>query len=409
MNILYLAFACNPYTGSEAQCGWSWVIGMRKFAQVSVVTRTENRENIQRYLQEKQITDLKVYYCDIPDALNFYYKTHKAYHLYYLMWQQVAYRFVKNLHNKEHFDIVHHVTLGDFRFLGPYWKLGVKVVFGPVGGAQVTPEVFTPYVEKEKRSEKTREIINAIVARMPFYRSALNHADLVLAANKETQQFLQKYMNDPEKCELLTENGVQAEKLMGYVEKEQSEITTLLWSGRMVYRKGLSLLLDAIHLIPKEKQFQLILVGDGPERPALVKKAFALGLSDRVHFAGKVSYEAMQEFYRKADIFVFPSLRETTGTVLFEAMSNGLPIIAFNQNGAQLLIDELCGCRVRIDCSLPQILEEFAAAIVDMIDHPENRKLLGRNAYGKIVSQYVWERKCELFFEQYKNMKGNLE
>ena len=44
MNILYLAFACNPYTGSEAQCGWSWVVGMRKYAQVSVVTRKENEQ-----------------------------------------------------------------------------------------------------------------------------------------------------------------------------------------------------------------------------------------------------------------------------------------------------------------------------------------------------------------------------
>lgn len=407
MHVLYLAFACNPFTGSEAQCGWSWVIGMHRFTQVSVVTRTENKKNIEKYLSDHKIADLEVYYCDVPELLNFYYKAHKAYHLYYIMWQYAAYRFVKKLHNKKQFDIIHHVTLGDFRFLGPYWKLDAKVVFGPVGGAQLTPKVFAPYVEREKINEKVRAMINAIMVRISSYRNALNHTDLVLAANEETQRFMQTYMDTPEKCELLTENGVRVEDIMAYTEKEQSRMATLLWAGRMVYRKGLSLLLDVIHLIPKEKQFQLILVGDGPERSVLEKKACALGLHDKVHFVGNIPYKEMQGFYRKADVFVFPSLRETTGTVLFEAMSNGLPIIAFDQNGAKLLVDEFCGYLVRIDCPLPQILEEFAAAIVDIIDQPEKQKQLGRNAYEKITSHYLWERKCELFFERYQSMKEN--
>lgn len=404
MNVLYLAFACNPYTGSEAQCGWSWVIGMRKYAQVSVVTRKENKGNIQKYLQENNITDVHAHYCDVPDAFNIYYKTHKAYHLYYLMWQQVAYSYVKKLHVKEKFDIVHHITLGDFRYLGPYWKLGVKVVFGPVGGAQLMPEVFTPYVGVEAKSEKIRERINAMVVRTPVYRKALNRSSLVLAANQETQRFLQSCMDSPERCELLTENGVQSEKLKGFVERGTSDVTTLLWSGRMVNRKGLDFLLDALQLIPKEKQFQLVLVGDGPEKKKLEERAIRTGLSDKVVFIGKVSYETMQEYYKKADVFVFPSLRETTGTVLFEAMSNGLPIISFDQNGAQLLVDDTCGIRVKIDCDLSDILKGFAGAIEEMIDDPEQRKKMGRNAYDKIVAQYAWERKCELFFKRYERI-----
>jgi len=42
---------------------------------------------------------------------------------------------------------------------------------------------------------------------------------------------------------------------------------------------------------------------------------------------GKLSYEKMQEMYNKADVFVFPSLRETTGTVIVEAMAHSLPVI----------------------------------------------------------------------------------
>ena len=167
--------------------------------------------------------------------------------------------------------------------------------------------------------------------------------------------------------------------------------------------------MDAIQLLPKEKNFQLVLVGDGPEKKILKEKATTLGLGNKVIFTGRVTYETMQEYYKKADVFVFPSLRETTGTVLFEAMSNGLPIISFNQNGAQLLLDDSCGIRVNIDSSLADILKSFANAIEKMIDSPEKRKEMGNNAYKKIVSQYIWERKCELFFERYENIRGEQE
>lgn len=404
MNILYLAFACNPYTGSEAQCGWSWVVGMRKYAQVSVVTRKENKQNIQKYLQENNVSDLKVHYCDVPDVLNIYYKTHKAYNFYYLMWQQAAYLYVRKLCKEEKIDIIHHVTLGDFRYLGPYWKTGAKVIFGPVGGAQLTPAVFTPYVAEDIKKEKIREIINTVVTKLPFYRKSINMAELVLAANEETQIYLQKCMKHPERCELLTENGVQSDKINATIEKKPSEITTLLWSGRMVNRKGLAFLLDTLALIPKEKKFRQILVGDGPERKKLEEIVVKKGIADKVNFVGKVPYQVMQEFYKTADIFVFPSLRETTGTVLFEAMANGIPIVSFNQNGARLLVDDSCGIRVGIDQSLLQIQKKFAEAIIELIDNPEKRMELGKNAHDKIISQYIWERKCETFYKRYKQL-----
>ena len=78
MKILYLAFACNPFAGSEAQCGWAWPMVMRKYAEVAVLTRKENRSDIERFLEEKAIKNIKVFYHDIPEWMNFYYKKGKG-------------------------------------------------------------------------------------------------------------------------------------------------------------------------------------------------------------------------------------------------------------------------------------------------------------------------------------------
>ena len=119
MRILYIAFACNPYVGSEAFCGWSWPLAMRKYCEVYVVTRKENRIGIEKYLGEHKINDINFFYYDIPDAINIYYKSGKMYMPYSVLWQNTSFRFIKKLHEKYQFEYIHQVTLGDFRIVNP--------------------------------------------------------------------------------------------------------------------------------------------------------------------------------------------------------------------------------------------------------------------------------------------------
>lgn len=72
----------------------------------------------------------------------------------------------------------------------------------------------------------------------------------------------------------------------------------------------------------------LVLAGDGPQRPALESAARDAGLEGRVHFAGHVAREALPDLYASCDAFVFPSLTETQGLVLAEALAAGLPVVA---------------------------------------------------------------------------------
>lgn len=401
MKILYIAFACNPYAGSEAQCGWSWVVTMRKHVDVSVITRLENREPIERYMRENNINNIKIYYHDIPSWFNIYNKTGKYYHVYYLMWQKTLGKMIKKLYRQNKYAYIHHVTLGDFRVTCNLKNIPAKFIFGPIGGAQLTPAVFSEYIQEDLRHEKKRELINKFVIWLPTYRKALNRAEWIFAANKETQAYIQRYLKNPNKCHVLTENGVLKEKLKEMPIKEKREIVSLIWAGRMVNRKGLVFLLDVIANVSAKKSFELILVGDGPEKNKLENRIKELHLGERVRMIGKVTYEEMQYLYNKSDIFVFPSLRETTGTVLFEAMANGIPVITFNQNGADMLIDETCGIKVNIFQSLEDIKKDFAAAISSLVDCSEKRCILGQRAYQKIVQQYTWEEKCEKFLKEY--------
>ncbi|HHV35161.1 MAG TPA: glycosyltransferase family 4 protein [Syntrophomonadaceae bacterium] len=115
----------------------------------------------------------------------------------------------------------------------------------------------------------------------------------------------------------------------------------LLFVGRIGKEKNLSFLLRAFALIAEqERDTVLVLVGSGPEEDTLRYSAMDLGIGERVVFTGKLPPETVAGAYRSADIFVFPSVTETQGIVLVEAMAAGLPVIAKAAYGSLAMVDD---------------------------------------------------------------------
>jgi glycosyltransferase involved in cell wall biosynthesis len=102
--------------------------------------------------------------------------------------------------------------------------------------------------------------------------------------------------------------------------------------ARLVPSKGIRTLLDALpHLLPEYPEALLLVGGAGEEKESLERQARALGLADRVVFAGLV--HEPRDFYRRLDLFVLPTLDEGFGLVLLEAMAMGLPVIGTRVGG----------------------------------------------------------------------------
>jgi glycosyltransferase involved in cell wall biosynthesis/peptidoglycan/xylan/chitin deacetylase (PgdA/CDA1 family) len=113
-----------------------------------------------------------------------------------------------------------------------------------------------------------------------------------------------------------------------------AEGRVLLWVGRMVPVKGLDELMEACTLLrARGVEFRLYLVGDGPQRPALVAASATRGLTGVVTFAGAVAHDQLPDWYRAADLFVLPSHSEGVPNVLREALACGTPFVASEVGG----------------------------------------------------------------------------
>jgi glycosyltransferase involved in cell wall biosynthesis len=106
-----------------------------------------------------------------------------------------------------------------------------------------------------------------------------------------------------------------------------------LYVGRLAPEKNLGLLVAAYHAMRQvQPGLRLVLVGDGPARQALTE-----AMPDAV-FAGTRYGEALAQHYASADLFVFPSMTETFGNVTVEALSSGLPVLAYDHAAAAALV-----------------------------------------------------------------------
>ena len=102
----------------------------------------------------------------------------------------------------------------------------------------------------------------------------------------------------------------------------------LLYVGQLIERKGVDLLLEsAARVQNKGHTFTLVLVGDGPEKERLERKALGLGLR-HVHFLPSRRPEEMPAVYKSADALVFPTLEDVWGLVVNEALWSGIPVIS---------------------------------------------------------------------------------
>lgn len=403
MNILLSSYSINPYKGSEDAVGWNWLLQVAKHYnkpndKVYVITKKFNEKDTIKGIKEYELDNVKLIIVDVPNCLNWFREKHSMFHhMYYMLWQNEAYKWAKN--SKIKFDIIHHVTMGDFRITGKMYKFKDSyTIFGPVGGGQVTPKSLKCY-ESNKFYEKFRQIVNNATMFLPSYGKNIKRFNAVYAVNAETAEILQK--SSGRKIELLTDVALTDNLKNLHINKRQdNSIPRIIFVGRLIEKKGIIFLLDIIKALPFDLPFALEIYGNGPLKGQIKTQIIQNNLSDKVCLKGTLPYAEIYSVYKSADIFVLPSLRETGGTVLTEAMAHKLPICSLDMSISKTLSKNKCGLFTNVNQSKEEIINEFANNIAVLIKNPDLRRQLGENGYHYANNELTWDKKFETVYKR---------
>lgn len=227
----------------------------------------------------------------------------------------------------------------------------------------------------------------------------LQNADAALALTEDMKQKMQDICGREIS---VVPNGIDIKrfKISSSGGKKAGNSKTIIFVGRLHPVKGVQYLIEAMAIIHREMpDVKLVIVGDGTERLRLEELRENLDLNGCIQFAGQVPQERIPKIMHQADIFALPSLSESFGIVIIEAMAAGLPIVTTNVGGLPELIKNWeNGFVVE-----PKNPEAIAEKILLILNNNDLKAIISTNNITK-SQQYSWDNAVEKIISTYEKV-----
>lgn len=407
--ILITAYAVNPYKGSEDGTGWNISFELAKKHKILVITRKNNRPEIERYMAEfpdRTFDNMDFYYYDLPRwIMHFKHKIgERGYVLYYYFWQLFLPLFIRR--KKLTFDIAHAVNFHSDSHPQFLWMTGKPVFWGPIGHHPLVPKAFLNPIYGRKNWLKDR-VYNSVKFVMrnfdPFYYISKWSARRIFVINSGVNKAIRANPDKIIQLPAVANNTVNRE-----FKKTDQKIFTVLSVGRFVYMKGFDVTIKAFArfyhelAVAEREQVKLVLVGKGEELPrmtALIEIEKLGGIAEVIHWVPK---EEMTAVYDRSSVFCFGS-HEGAGMVVPEALSFGLPIVCFDNYGPGELCDLSCAIKIKYG-SYERAVHDFAAALHTLHQNKALYKNYSDAAQTYAIHNFQWHQKAEIISEAYAHL-----
>ena len=412
LNVLLIMEQCNPEWASVPLVGYNFYQGIRKRVNVTLVTHERNKEALEKVRDAHKIeyiyesNSLKKYYGFVSrltskGGVNWPLQHALSYPVYGGFNRQVYQRFARHVMQKK-YDLVHAMTPILPRYPVKMIEACREVPFllGPVNGGVPFPEGFTDVARKEFARFNFLRIFSRM---LPGYANTYKKADKVLAGSTYTMNMLKNMFGNDNHISLFYENGILSE-FIGTPRKSTGEKLQLLFVGRLVPYKGADMAIEAMTRLDDRvrSNVHFTIVGDGSEKENLEKQSRNLGLEQTITFTGWIDQNETTRYYKKSDVFCFPSVREFGGAVALEAMASGLPCIVADHAGLGEYVTEETGFKIR-PVSREYLIKELAKKILILF---ENRELIHQMSKKAIerVKEFEWGAKADRMIEIYEDM-----
>lgn len=347
MRILLSAYSCLPNKGSELGVGWRWAVELAGLGhEVCLLTREVYRAPIESYLSASPVDKLTLAFYDPPAWLTGWHRPGAGtVYLHYYVWQIGVLGFARQLAAGNMFDIVHHITFGVFRQPSLLYLLPIPFVFGPVGGGEAAPPLLRrEFPIRGRVIDFLRDVANWLAGLDPFLRMLYRRSCVIFCKTDDTWNMIPSEFRHKAMVKREIGIDVDSRQTANQVRIRRGGVLKVLFVGRLIYWKGAHLALRAFSkLVEQYPDAELCIVGSGKEERWLKQLAQALGIKESVQWISRVDHAALLKKYCEFDVFLFPSLHDSSGNVVLEAMSAGLPVICLDLGGPPTMVDERCG------------------------------------------------------------------
>ncbi|MDB6139539.1 MAG: glycosyltransferase [Verrucomicrobiaceae bacterium] len=406
MKILVSAFSCCPGLGSEPGVGWHTVEELAREHEVWVLVDRNWQPKVLKAAPAGLPERIHLHYVGIPlltrlvsGPLN----KGVFWLVYYYAWQVAQWREARRLHALIGFEACQHVTFVKYNVPSFLPLLRIPFIWGPVGGAEKAPAVFyREFGWKTRFAEAARVLLQDLALLDPWLRWCHHRSTQALAVTEQTAEAMRRL--GAREVSVLPAVALSAEEIheLAADRSAPTGALTLIYVGRLIAWKGVHLGLRAL-ASSANKQLRYRIIGDGPLRSFLVTEAHRLGIAERVEFTGNLPREAVLQAYAKADAFLYPSVHDSGGNAVLEAMGARLPVICLKYGGPDLLVTEACGWKVA--ARDPEEAVKGLATALDAFAADNGERLArGEAAREHCLTHHSWAARGGALREVYREM-----
>jgi len=385
MRLLVSALSCNPSLGSEALVGFKYAEALSRRFETVIIAAAPSQAP-----EGVTLLTLDAGQCSFNEV------GAESLLRFELRQQQIA----RRLRHRFPFDYVHRITPSAIH--EPTWAehLGKPLIIGPLIAADAPPLGFAPLLSRPvsppkgprlRPSRVAGRIYRTITARAGREQSYLQQALRILVGTRTALRHVPEHLR--EKCRLVTYSGVEHEVFTPPPARPVTNTLRLLFVGRIIPYKGVELLLRAVEIAARHCSIKLDIVGgaDPLYKAFLLRLIKELRLGSSVNFLDPVPRDQLPPLYQQADVFCFPTLCDTYGIALLEAMSSGCAVLVSNVAGAGEVVNGENGLKVRLNTP-DQYIRDYSEKIVALAQSHELRASLGDAARRFILREHDWNR-----------------
>lgn len=248
LRVLVNAYACHPDQGSEPGVGWNWLLGIAQHHDVWLLTEAQRyAQPVAEAIAATPSLARAITVIGVPrERHGESWLGPAAYYRTYRRWQRLAYEYAVDLHEKVRFDVVHQLNMIGYREPGYLWQLDAPFIWGPLGGYAQFAWRYLPAIGwRGALTLGARNVVNALqMRRSARVRCAMERAKHVIAATRTDYDAIQRHYGRT--ATVIAETGCEAPLLDHVRTLQPGQILRVLWCGRLVPSKALSLALRAV-------------------------------------------------------------------------------------------------------------------------------------------------------------------
>ncbi len=393
------AYDINPYKGSESGTGWNFALQISRFNRVIVVTRENNRNNIDLYINEFSVNadNLEFVYYDLPYYLRFWKRGSRGSFLYYNLWQIFLPVFI--LKNKIKFDISHHINFHADHVPSFLWILGKPLFWGPINHNEPVPKEYL-HSNNEIFKDRAKFFVKWIRWNLdPFLYLCKKKSIAIIGSNKSVMHRLNV---KSEKFRVVSTISTQLTRPRSAKPMKKFSVISV---GRLVSIKSFDVSIRAFDYFYsslsdiEKSNVEFLLVGSGPLFQSLSLLSNSLESKQAIKFIPWMEKEELGKVYLSASVMLAPS-HEGGGAVVAESLSFGVPVVCFENSGAGSIVDNLSG--LKFECGpYEKSYKKMGEGLYSLF---QDRKYLSKLSDGAIKNSEAnlsWDRKGDQILDIY--------